>query len=71
MKHGAVYAAYNVLSPGLIGGLVFSNTSTNLFSKSRFEMLRMSAILINFEKRFVEVFEETNQTLLKTGDMAL
>ena len=41
MKHGAVYAAYNVLSPviykSLIGGLVFSNTSTNLFSKSSFD----------------------------------
>ena len=41
MKHGAVYAAYNFLSPGfyrgLIGGLVFSNTSMNLFSKSSFD----------------------------------
>ena len=40
MKHGAVYAAYNVLSPvvyrNLIGGLVFSNTSTNLFPNSSF-----------------------------------
>ena len=38
MKHCAVYATYNVLSPvvyrSLNGGLVFSNTSTNLFSKS-------------------------------------
>ena len=41
MKHGAVYAAYNVLVPvfyrSLVGGLVFSNTSTNLFSKSSFD----------------------------------
>ena len=41
MKHGAVYAAYNILSPAfyrsLIGGLVFSNTSSNLFSKSSFD----------------------------------
>ena len=41
MKHGAVFAAYIVLSPvfyrSLIGGLVFSNTLTNLFSKSSFE----------------------------------
>ena len=39
MKHGAVYAAYNVLSPVFtgVGGLVFSNTSMNLFSKSSFD----------------------------------
>ena len=64
MKHGTVYAAYNaspVFYRSLIGGLVFSNTSTNLFSKSSFD--NAPAVgdinLIHFEKRFIEVFEET------------
>ena len=59
----AVYATNNVLSLGfyksLIGGLVYSTLRRTCLQNPVLIMLRLSAILINFEKRFIEVFDET------------